>query len=300
MKLDLWLTAVLLVGALDQAIAAPPSPCTPVQGSEAPEEKPLERLEAWPEVDKKEVKLEVSKLQAARTEEMANQADVALRAVGAGAVPFLLPKFGKTKDEAARERMQVVLEAVTDARHTRLLAAEFTDKSSAVRAWCLRRVALFPDPGVRASAEAALAKASKKKRDQDPEEIYLASLCCASTGSFTGFDKVVERARKDWGDEGKAIHTALVALRSPEGTRRVAALLDGSRKDKVAGLRLLAACGELESAKPLVRPYLDDNDNSLRVAAINALRGIVDGAPPLDKLSVFEAIERANKWKSRL
>ncbi len=36
------------------------------------------------------------------------------------------------------------------------------------------------------------------------------------------------------------------------------------------------------------------------VGAINALRGIIDGDPPLDKLPVFEAIERADKWKSRL
>jgi hypothetical protein len=72
------------------------------------------------------------------------------------------------------------------------------------------------------------------------------------------------------------------------------------RKTKVAGLRLIAACGEKESAKHLVLPFLDENDNSLRVAAINALRGIVDGDPPLNKLSVFEAIERANKWKARL
>ncbi|MCB9915671.1 MAG: hypothetical protein H6828_11060 [Planctomycetes bacterium] len=295
------LTALTLVAGL--AVGAPrlaqdPPPPAP---EAAPAGKEVERLKAWPEVDKETVKVDVERLRVARTDEMAEQADQALRAAGPGVVPYLLPKYGREKDEAALERMVDVLNAVTDARCTRLLAESFEDKELATRVWALRRVALFPDAGVRKPAEKALASVQKRKRDQDKEEVFAAALCCASAGSFEGFQVVFERAQKDWGDEGAAIHTALTALRSKEATERVAPLLsEGSRAAKVAGLRLLAACGELETAKPLVRPFLDDNDNSLRVAAINALRGIVDGDPPLDKLSVFEAIERANKWKARL
>lgn len=267
--------------------------------AEAPEE--VKRLEEWPEVDKDTVKLDVERLRVARTEEMGDQADAALRSAGAGVVPFLLPKLGKEKDEDARERMIFVLDYVTGAPHTRLLAKSFKDRSVEVRKWSLRRVALFPDAGLRKAAEGAYDAAKKRKRDLDEDEVFAAALCCASTGSFRGFEDITARAAKDWGDEGGAIHTALTALRSAEGTAAVAPLLtDKKRANKVAGLRLIAACGEAETAKSLVAPFLDENDNSLRVAAINALRGIVDGDPPLDKLSVFEAIERANQWKARL
>jgi len=64
-------------------------------------------------------------------------------------------------------------------------------------------------------------------------------------------------------------------------------------------LRMLAGCGDA-SALPPIRKYLDDDDNQIRVAAINACRGIVDGDPPLEQLPVFEAIETAKKWKDRL
>jgi hypothetical protein len=42
-----------------------------------------------------------------------------------------------------------------------------------------------------------------------------------------------------------------------------------------------------------VKPFLDSDDNSLRVAANHAMRGTVEGAPPLGELAVFEAIELA-------
>jgi TPP-dependent pyruvate/acetoin dehydrogenase alpha subunit len=49
-----------------------------------------------------------------------------------------------------------------------------------------------------------------------------------------------------------------------------------------------------------VAPYLDSEDNSIRVAAIDALRGIVDGDGPMEQQSVFRAIEMAKLWKLRL
>ena len=67
----------------------------------------------------------------------------------------------------------------------------------------------------------------------------------------------------------------------------------------VAGLRLLAGCGDA-SALAAVGRHLDSSDNSIRIEAINACRGIVDGDPPLARLSAFEAIEVAKKWKGRL
>jgi len=289
--------------------AAPPAPAASARGpverqEEAAEKKEPERLKAWPAVDEEAIATEIDRLRKARTDTMGDDAHAKLLEAGAGVVPLLLPKLGVERDEGARKRIVAVLDGVTGAPHTRLLAAYFDDRSAAIRSWSLRRVAAFPDVGVRPAAEKAVKAAEKRgKREPDrEEECFAAALCAASAGSFVGFDAICERAVEEWGEDGSAIHVALCALRGEEATKRIAPLLADQkpRREKVTALRLLAACGEGDLATALVRPLLDSTDNSLRVAAINALRGIVDGDPPLDKLSVFEAIERANKWKARL
>jgi len=286
-----------LLGASATPAALPPQDPAP----EEQEEQEPKRLEAWPAVDQKAVRSELARLRKARTAEMGRQGQAALIALGSGAAPLVIDKLSQEKGEDALERMHAVLEAVTDARHTRLLAERFGDKAAPVRLWCLRRVAIFPDPGTRPAAEEALKAAEGRKRKLDPAEVLAAALCCAASGSFEGFDVLCAAAEEDWGDHREALVIALGPLRGEQATARVLPYLEeSSRKRKLLGLRLLSACGEAESAVPKVRPFLDETDNSLRVGAINALRGIVDGDPPLPRLSVFEAIERANKWKARL
>ena len=285
-------------------------PVVAQEGGDEVQEQEIVRLEAWPELSgegKRSIKLEIDRLRKARTEEMGDDAAYALTKLGASIVPSLLPKLGKEKDEAALARMVDVLERVTGAEHTRLLAREFGDKSQAVRTWAMHRTAAYPDPGVRAEAEKALDRVAKrlakakKKPKPDRHEHYVAALVTTSSGSLAGLDHLQVVAVKKWGDYGKDMRAALEAVRGPEATKALAgALREGDRKVKVATLNLLAGCGHRETAVGLVRPHLDDVDNSIRIAAINALRGIVDGDPPIDKLPVFRAIEIAKEWKSRV
>jgi len=298
--------------ALFSATAAPTlfaAPCAPVvvddEDEDPPEEEEdrdeLKRLEAWPSpADKKQLKVDVARLRKARTEEMGTQAHIALVAEGGAAAPSLIAALGKEKDKAARARITEVLEKVTAAEHTRLIAMHFEDKSEDVRVWCLRRVAAFPDAGVRGSAKAALKRAEKGKKTSD-KELYAAALCCTSTGDLAGLELLAERAESSWKKSGAEIRTALESVRGKQATLYYAPLLESDkRKIKVSGLHLLAGAGDAESATALVAPFLDNTDNTLRVAAINALRGIVDGELPLDKLPVFKAIELANQWKKRV
>jgi HEAT repeat protein len=96
------------------------------------------------------------------------------------------------------------------------------------------------------------------------------------------------------------MRVALAGVRGPEATAVVGKHLDDPQlKTKVAALHLLGGCGD-KSIVGKIKPLLDESDNSLRVAAINALRGIVDGELPIEELSAFEAIEMAKKWKDRL
>jgi hypothetical protein len=296
------LAAPLAAAASD----APTSAVITVQDPvEDPEEKP-KHLTEWPEADKelaKQIASDLGRLRKAQTEGMEQGGRDGLLAAGDAAGPELLKAIAKERDDAARARVAEVLTAVTDWRHTRLFAAEFDNKSEHVRLYALQRAAAFPDKGIRAAAEEAFAQAQKRAgtKKEIKDELYSASLALASSGSLDSLEALQARALEEWGSSGHAIRAAIEGLRGPEATAIVAkGLTSDDRKTKVAALRMLAGCGDKESAKALVAPSLDDTDNSIRVAAINALRGIVDGDPPMDRMSVFEAFELASKWKARL
>ena len=55
-----------------------------------------------------------------------------------------------------------------------------------------------------------------------------------------------------------------------------------------------------KDAAGIVKPYLDAETHNVKKAAINTLRVIVAGQEPLEKLSVFQAIEMANEWKKKV
>jgi len=263
-----------------------------------------ERLEAWPEVSRDvaaTVKTDIARLRKARTEEMGEQAHAALVQVGAGCAPDLIDALGKEKADDARDRIVDVLDLVTGAPHTRLLAEYFTDKSEEVRIWSLERVALFPDPGVRAAADEALVDAEGARKPVRAE-VMAAALAATSAGSTAGLDVLLERATKDWNRYGRNIRIACDGARSEAASAEVVGYLTGTeeRAEQVAAIRLLAGCGTEASAVPHLRPLLDSDDSTLRIASINALRGIVDGEMPIDKLSVFDSIEQAKTWKQRI
>jgi hypothetical protein len=260
-----------------------------------------EHLDAWPKLpDADRTKKDIDRLRRASTPKMGEEALAALTADGAGVVPLLLPIYEKDRDEAVLGRVREVLDAVTGPPHTRLLAKEFAHRSGRVRVWALARAAACADKEVAPAAEEALTKARALGEKADPEELYLAALCATASGSLAGFDIVRKRALERWNDSAKELRTALASVRGADASQRIApALGQASRDEQLAGLRMLAGCGD-PSSTSAVRPFLDSADNLLRIEAINALRGIVDGELPLDKLPVFEAIELADKWKMRL
>jgi len=262
----------------------------------------IQRLEAWPTLKGKALealRTDVERLRKARTPEMAEQAQATLAATGAAAAPDLIAVLGKEQDPGALARVESVLERVTGAEHTRLLAGEFAAKAGPVRTWCLKRAARFPDAGVRSPAEAALDRVTKLGEKADREERYAAALCATSAGSLRGVDVLASWAVEGWGKRGEEMRFALEAVRGPEASGIVFPLIASEERQKiVGGLHMLAGCGDPAAAER-VRPFLDSDDNSIRVAAINAMRGIVDGEPPIANLPVFEAIELAKQWKSR-
>jgi hypothetical protein len=300
--------APLLAGTGTVALAQAPA-AAPVAPQAAPPE-PLPKLSAWPAVpaDRQEqLAMDYTRLRKAHTAEMGAQAHRSLLSIGDCAVPGLLPALEKETNEAGRERVRETLNELIRAEHTRLLAKEFTSKLPAVREYCLLRAAAFPDPALLADAEKALAFAKPdpnrkiKPPPLAPDELYAAALCCASAGSIAGLDVLQERAIKQWIPRRNELMTALHGVRGKPATEALAPWIKHEdRAQRLAAINLLSACGEKATAVPLIRPFLDETDGGLKIAAINALRGIVDNAPPIDNLSIFEAVEKAKEWQKRL
>ncbi|MBM3975622.1 MAG: hypothetical protein FJ299_01375 [Planctomycetes bacterium] len=298
------LLPLLLLFPLSTALATGAAAQTAVVAETGP------KLTAWPAVpaDKAEaLAADVQRLRKAHTPEMGKQAHDALTAIGAAAVPSLLPALEKEVNEAARERVRALLVELIAPEHTRLLAKEFTSKLPAVREFALLRAAAFPDAGLREDAEKALAftKPDPKKKIKPPplapDEAYAAALCCASSGSIAGLFELHERATKQWAPRRAELTTALNAARGKPASEFLLPLLEHEdRAKRVAAINMLGACGDKETAVPRIKPFLDDVDGGLKISAINALRGIVDNAPPIDNLSIFEAVEEAKKWQKRV
>ncbi|HTF86805.1 MAG TPA: hypothetical protein VK843_00225 [Planctomycetota bacterium] len=308
-----WLFAFSL-SLLPLVPASAQTPPAPPKEQPAPAEAPKPRLEAWPTLPSDALKIaqtDVERVRKAATDEMAAAGRDGLIKAGAATAPLLLAALGKEKDEIVRGRIITVLDQVTGAEHTRLMAKEFGSKSRDVRMYVLNRCALYPDKELRSLTEPMLAKAVKDTAGVDSDERYAIAVCATSTGSTAGLLALHTAAVENWNKRGVQIRAALEGVRGPEASAIVLALLKESdvpkpndplqakedRQRVVACLNLLAGCGD-KSALGKARAFLDSNDNTVRVAAINAVLGIAHNKPPVANLSAFEAVEMAKKLKS--
>ena len=290
------------------------------QGGE-PEPRPTavvqERLDTWPSLDAAGRRLvgdAVERVALARTEAMAESGRADLLSLGEGAAPRVLEALGKARDAAARSRLEAVLDGLVDRRHTRLLAAEFDAQRPAVRRYALWRVGVLGDLELAPAAEAALTRAAaraakaeaagergKEDLEQARAEQLAAALACAGTGSVAGLETLLERAAFNWNTFAADARLALRGVKGPAATAvLVPKIRTGADRPRLAALWLLAAAGEGPDAVAAAGALLDEDDTPTRLAAINALRALVDGEAPIDNLSVFEGIELAKRWKERL
>jgi hypothetical protein len=293
--------ALILAALLFAPSARDARPAAPADERPAPAQEPapeIARLTAWPApADADALRRDVERLRKARTPEMAAGARAGLAAAGAAAVPELLDALAKERSPEARGRIAASIGELTGAAHTRLLARELERPAPAVRIVALRRMAAFPDPGLRDAAEA---HRDALGAEAGAEEVYAAALFATSTGSLAGLEELCRAAGAAWNERAQEMLPALRGARGREASALAARWLAGPERERRLGaLRLLAGVGDAAAARAVV-PALDDQDPAVRVAAINALRAIVDGAPPLEQLPVFEAIEHAQRWKERM
>ncbi|MFQ5503751.1 MAG: hypothetical protein ACE5F1_03015, partial [Planctomycetota bacterium] len=119
---------------------------------------------------------------------------------------------------------------------------------------------------------------------------HLAWLARAELGDLDSLPYLLGLAKENWKDRARDIVEVLPALKGEKATTwLVGRVREKELKTKLAALRLLWGAGTL-GCVPVV----------LRIGAVNALRGIVDGEMPYKHLSVFDAIDEVKKWKRRV
>lgn len=216
-------------------------------------------------------------------------------AVGRGAAPVLMASLSRRKSLEAEDarRIVVCLDALVEPADGVLLAEEFGSRRRPLRLWALSRAASFDDAALLPAFRGLL-------EHEDGETALRAALGCLRAGSLDGWDPVVAAARSAWRRRGPELRAAFERVRSPEAEQRALRLLAApANAGRVTGLRILGGTGTRDGA-PQVLPYLDNQDAAVKEAAINALRGMVDGAPPLVNISAFDLIGRADAWRKRL
>ncbi len=293
------------------SLAAATAPILSAPAITAQAEALQEKASEWPDAPGREAMTKtILKLKKATTDEMARQGAEEIRTAGAGAAPSLLRALGKERDKGARARLMEALDSITKPEHTRLLAKEFSSKKEHTQAYVLRRVAELGDAGLKDDAAdlwkgLVAMRANPKKKDKvDDDHERRVAILLMSCGSPDSLPLVLELAGskgfKNWRTHLQAAAESAKSA-GPEVGTAIAAHMTKAKgmREQLGTLRLLTFAGSKEHAAA-VKPALDSNDSPVKIAAINALRRLVDGDDPIEKLSTFDAIERANKWKTRI
>ena len=275
---------VLLAGTLAAAGAAQ---------DPAAKDQPAKATE-WPPLKSDEQERVMNQLVQFRKEPQFHaDAQKALVEIGPAAVPLL---FLQLNDLPKNVNTQIcgALDQIIGPQHSALLAREAKKPKVALRRYVLRRLCAFHDPDLLPVLRAA-------QKDADPEVQLYASVGLLAQKQQEGVDLVWKRAQKDWASVRELCAQVLPAGRSAEAAKLVLAVVQVPKAQPAeiaGGLRLLRSLMP-PSCAGLIRSYLDAEDTIVKKEAVNAMRAI-HGQAPLEDLAVFQAIEMAKEWKSKL
>ncbi len=277
------------------ATAAPVATQTPDSKAQdsKPQDKQAKKL-AWPKLSpsaSSKLKIGLRKVKS-DDEEKAAEAEANLIAIGPAVAPRMARVLGG-KDEDLHEPAARVLDAVLEKQHAPLIVPWMKKKQPAVRRYVTLRLARFHMNDAKGTLEKAL-------KDKDADVQFHAALGLAGLGDFGSLDVVFAHCREGWRDIATTVHEVLEPARSRNAVEELSKRMrDADDQAVITGLRLMRSLCPRDYAIVL-KSRLDAQQHAIKKEAINALRAVVDGEPPLENLSVFQAIELCKKWKARV
>jgi len=224
------------------------------------------------------------------------------KAIGEAAIPMLLTSVSRLEKVGRVDHLWVCLDALLHDGHLHL-AWELRKKKSplALDVYLLRRYSDSSRKDSRMFLEEQLGLLEKEKEEARKKTLhYEIARGLAFRGQADQLDAIDAVIQEDWLTRATELRADFAGInRKPLADKAAEYLQRRPRKEEIASLHLFELFGEKDQAKKLLH-FLSESDTSIRLAAIDACRVVVDGEPPLNKPSMTEIIERAESWKSRL
>ncbi len=212
---------------------------------------------------------------------------------GVGVAPVLLGAMHDRQKPKIIQRLSFFLDKLLKKEQGPLLIQEYRANNKTLSLFIVRKITSFKD-------RAYIPFLKKAQKNKDPLVVKTATLALASLGETSTLPFLSKMARDHWQTDNRKIREAALGLHGKKASDLLIPMLKKADDNlKIGILRILAVAGTKETAS-VIRRYLDSTKHQIRVAAVNALRGIVDGDPPYANLSVFSAIEEVKKWKRRI
>lgn len=214
-----------------------------------------------------------------------------LIALGAGAAPLLMQQVSDRADNV-NDHVFGVLDAVIGAEHAALLAREVKKPRVELRRYLAHRLCRFRDPDLAAALEALT-------KDKDERTVFYAQLGLLGLGQREALAPVIAYTKTRWAEVSALVGEVLTPIRSPHtGTAVFEFLAAADPGNQMAALRLGRHLIAKEQSM-LLRAYLQSADHAVKREAINVAR-VLHGEPPIENLSVFQAIDHAKEWLQKI
>jgi hypothetical protein len=212
---------------------------------------------------------------------------------GDGAVPLLLPQVSDRPENAASNtKLLEVFDVLIGAQHATLIGREVPKAGVELRRYLVLRLCRFRDPGAAKVLESV-------RTDKDELTAFYAQLGLLGIKQKDALAPVLAYSKVNWKDVGPLVAEVLTPIRSGEcGTWVFEAIAKAPVADQMAGLRL-ARYLMVKDHCVILRTYLAASDHTVKREAVNAAR-VLHGEQPAENLPVFQAIEQAKQWLTKI
>lgn len=243
---------------------------------------------------KKKVAAAMRKLDKAEEEEEIAEGVAELIEIGEAAIPSCMDAVKRME---AADRLDPLWQAFDTILVDDDLALAWSllkkKAPDSLRAHLVRR---FADSDLEESEEFL----QEQMKSDNQEIVYEAARGLALRGDSSAVAVIEQQVAEYWLEEAARLRADFASIeRGPLSAALLPLLQRKHTKQKLAAVRMVELFGTKEQCK-LMLPFLSESDTTLRLAAINVCRVVLDGESPLERPSMTEIIERAEAWKAKL